>query len=148
MRGVNSLEKKTYYIVDAQVLPEVFNKVVAAKELLENKTAKNISTAIKMCGLSRSAFYKYKDSVFVAKNNDPEKVEIQAVLADKAGVLSAVSNTLFESGANIITVNQTEPKNGLATISFVIGIDMLKNPLDNLVENIENLDGVIFVNTL
>ncbi len=142
------MEKKTYYIVDSEVLPVVFNKVIEAKELLENNTAKNISMAIKMCGLSRSAFYKYKDSVFKAKNTDPEKIEIQAVLADKAGVLSAVSNTLFESGANIITVNQTEPKNGLATISFVIGIDMLKKPLDSLVKNIEGLDGVIFVNTL
>jgi chorismate mutase len=145
---VNSLIKKTYYIVDSDALPEVFKKVVEAKELVDNGTAKNISAAIKMCDLSRSAFYKYKDSVYKAKTNDPDKVEIQAILLDRAGVLSEVSNELFKSGANIITVNQTEPKSGLATISFVIGSDGLRISLGELVKKVENLDGVISVSTL
>ena len=148
MREVNSLEEKTFYIVDANDLPEVFKKVILAKEFIENGTAKNTSTAIKMADLSRSAFYKYKDSVYKSKHTDPEKVEIQAVLIDRAGILSAVSNVLSQSDANIITVNQTEPKSGLATVSFVIGIDKLKKPLESLVKNIESLDGVISVNTI
>ncbi len=148
MCEVNSLEKKTFYMVESTALPEVFKKVILAKELIENGTAKNTSTAIKMADLSRSAFYKYKDSVYKSKHTDPEKVEIQAVLIDRAGILSAVSNVLFQNDANIITVNQTEPKSGLATVSFVIGIDRLKKPLESLVKNIENLDGVISVNTL
>ncbi len=139
------MSKKTFYIVDADALPEVYKKVVTAKEMVDNGTAKNISMAIKMCDLSRSAFYKYKDSVFKAKSQDPEKVELQAVLVDRAGVLSAVSNVLFQSGANIITVNQTEPTSGLATVSVVIGIEGLKISLDALVKRIEDLDEVISV---
>ncbi|MEE0927917.1 MAG: ACT domain-containing protein [Acutalibacteraceae bacterium] len=139
------MSKKTFYIVDADALPEVYKKVVTAKEMVDNGTAKNISMAIKMCDLSRSAFYKYKDSVFKAKSQDPEKVELQAVLVDRAGVLSAVSNVLFQSGANIITVNQTEPTSGLATVSVVIGTEGLKISLDALVKRIEDLDEVISV---
>ena len=139
------MSKKTFYIVDADALPEVYKKVVTAKEMVDNGTAKNISMAIKMCDLSRSAFYKYKDSVFKAKSQDPEKGELQAVLVDRAGVLSAVSNVLFQSGANIITVNQTEPTSGLATVSVVIGTEGLKISLDALVKRIEDLDEVISV---
>lgn len=142
------MEKKTFYIVDSEALPDVFKKVVLAKEMIEDGTARNISTAIRMCDISRSAFYKYKDSVFKAKNNDPERVELQAILLDRAGVLSAVSNALFKSGANIITVNQTAPKSGLATVLFVIGIDKLKNPVDELIKSVERIDGVISVKTI
>lgn len=148
MREVNSLSRKNFYIVDSDALPEVFKKVVNAKELIENGTAKNISVAIKMCDLSRSAFYKYKDSVFKAKDSDPDKLELQTVLVDRAGVFSSVSNTLFKSGANIVTMNQTEPQNGLATVSIVIGVDGLKTPLDELIKNIERLNGVISIKTV
>lgn len=142
---VNSLDKKTYYIVDSDALPEVFKKVIIAKELVENGTAKNVSAAIKMCDLSRSAFYKYKDSVFKAKDTDPEKVELQAVLVDRAGVLSALSGELFKSGSNIISINQTEPKNGLASVSIVIGINELRFPIEELERAIERIDGVISI---
>lgn len=148
MSEVNSLSKKNFYIVDADALPEVFRKVIAAKELVDNGTAKNISAAIKMCELSRSAFYKYKDCVFKAKDSDPDKVELQAILVDRAGVFSSVSNALFKSGANIVTMNQTEPKNGLATVSIVIGIDGLKSPIDELIKTLERLNGVISIKTL
>ncbi len=142
---VNRLSNKVFYIVDSKALPEVFRKVIAAKELIENGNAKNISQAIKMCDLSRSAFYKYKDSVFKTQNNDCEQAELQAILLDRAGVFSTLSNELFKNGANIITMNQAAPEHGMATVNIVIGIDRLTIPLEELIKTIERLSGVISV---
>lgn len=142
------MKNKTYFLIDSDVLPEIFNKVIKAKELIENGTAKNVTQAIKICDLSRSAFYKYKDSVFKAKNTDQNKATLQAILIDRAGVFSAFSSLLFKNGANIITMNQTAPQNGLATVSIVIGIDGLIIPLDALVNLIEQTDGIASVKIL
>lgn len=142
------MNNKEFYIVDADALPEVFKKVVAAKELIENGTAKNISSAIKTCDLSRSAFYKYKDCVFKAKNDNSENIELQAVLVDRAGVFSSLSNMLFKHGVNIVTMNQSAPKNGLASVSLVVDICGLKTPVDQLIRLVEKLDGVISIKNI
>lgn len=142
------MSNKTFLLIDSDVLPDVFNKVIKAKELVENGTAKNISQAISMCDLSRSAFYKYKDSVFKAKTADNNQAELQAILVDRAGVFSALSNELFKNGANIITMNQTAPENGLAVVTLVIGIDSLLIPIDALITSIEKVDGVVSVKVL
>lgn len=142
------MNNKEFYIVAADALPEVYKKVIDAKELIENGTAKNISTAIKMCDLSRSAFYKYKDSVFKAKHTDCENIELQAILVDRAGVFSALSNMLFKHGANIVTMNQAAPQNGLASVSLVIDICGLKTPVDQLIKLAEKIDGVISVKSI
>ena len=142
------LNNKQFYIVAADALPEVFKKVVDAKELIDSGAAKNISAAIKMCDLSRSAFYKYKDSVFKSKNDNTDNTELQAILVDRAGVFSTLSNTLFKSGANIVTVNQSAPENGLASVSLVIDIYGLKTPIDELIKSLEKLDGVISIKTI
>ena len=65
---------KVFYIVDSDALPEVFKKVIETKELIENGTAKNTSEAISISGISRSAFYKYKDSVFKATESDSDSI--------------------------------------------------------------------------
>ena len=142
------MAKKEFYVVAADALPEVFKKVVEAKEYIDSGAAKNISAAIKMCDLSRSAFYKYKDCVFKAKSSDSENIELQAILVDRAGVFSTLSNMLFKSGANIVTVNQSAPENGLAAVSLVINIDGLKAPIDQLIRSIEKLDGIISVKSI
>ena len=142
------MAKKEFYVVAADALPEVFKKVVEAKEYIDSGAAKNISAAIKMCDLSRSAFYKYKDCVFKAKSSDSENIELQAILVDRAGVFSTLSNMLFKSGANIVTVNQSAPENGLAAVSLVINIDGLKAPIDQLIRSVEKLDGIISVKSI
>ena len=137
-----------FYIVAADALPEVYKKVALAKELIDSGEAKNISAAIKMCDLSRSAFYKYKDSVFKAKSGNNENIELQAVHVDKAGAFSTLSNILFKNGANIVTVNQAAPENGVASVSMVINADGLKTPIDQLIKSVEKLDGVISIKTI
>lgn len=148
MRGVNSLGKTTYYIVEESMLPEVYKKVVYAKNLIDNGTARNTSEAIKLADISRSAFYKYKDAVFKAKVTDVDRIELQAVLVDRAGVMSGLSNALFKNGANIITMNQSAPENGLATVSLVIGTDNLTIPENELIKSLEQINGIISIKTL
>lgn len=137
-----------FYIVSADALPDVFKKVVEAKELIDSGSAKNISAAIKMCDLSRSAFYKYKDCVFKTKNQNSENVELHAILVDRAGVFSSLSKTLFKNGANIVTMNQSAPQDGLANVSIMIDIGGLKSPLEQLIKTLEKLDGVISIKTI
>jgi len=148
VRGVDNLSSKDFYIVAADALPEVFKKVVEAKELIDSGSAKNISAAIKMCDLSRSAFYKYKDSVFKTKSGETEYLELHAILADRAGVFSTLSNTLFRSGANIVTMNQSAPENGLAAVSIVIDSHGLKSTVEQLIKTLEKLDGVISIKSI
>lgn len=142
------MNNKTFYIVSSDSLPDVFNKVVFAKDLLENGQAKNISDAIAKVGISRSAFYKYKDNIFRMKDSLPTKLDLSAVLADRAGVLSALSAMLSENGANIITINQSEPKNNLATVSITIAVDALSISVDQLLIKLKTIDGVISIKAI
>lgn len=142
------MDKKTFYIVSSNSLPDVFNKVVFAKDLLENGKAKNISDAIAKAGISRSAFYKYKDNIFRMKDSLPTKLDLSAVLADRAGVLSAMSSMLSENGANIITINQSEPKNNLATVSITISVDGLTISVDQLLTKLKTIDGIISIKAI
>ena len=118
------------------------------KDLLENGKAKNISEAIKQAEISRSAFYKYKDSIFRMKDNIPTRLDLSAVLTDRAGVLSAMSAKLSENGANIITINQAEPKNNLATVSITISVDGLKVSVDTLLDTLKTIDGIISIKAI
>ena len=132
-------------MVDASALPDVFSKVIEAKQLLESKKAESTSEAIKIAGISRSAYYKYKDRVFLCKDNNTNKLDIQAILADKAEVFSALSNKLFKRGTNIITMTQTEPKNGEALVYLTIGIDNLQGTIKELIESLSHIDGVVSI---
>ena len=142
------MQKKKYFMVDASALPEVFSKVVEAKHLINSKQASSTSEAIKMAGLSRSAYYKYKDMVFVCNDNNTNKLDIQVILKDQAGVFSNFSSHLFKKGANIITMTQTEPKNGLAAVYITLGIENLKCSIKDLLEQSENIDGVVSIKTI
>lgn len=135
-------------MVDAAALPDVFSKVIKAKQLIDSKEAASASEAIKMAGLSRSAYYKYKDKVFLCKDNNTNKLDIQAILQDKAGVFSSLSSTLYRKGANIITMTQTEPKNGAASVYLTIGIENLQCTIRELIDLSSQIDGVVSIKSV
>ena len=114
------MQKDYYLLVNSKVLPSVFKSVIKAKELLASGEASSTSGAVKAAGLSRSAFYKYKDCVFRYEPADPHEITLNAVLSDRTGVLSAMTGALSGLGANILTVNQSAPKSGLASVSIKI----------------------------
>jgi len=111
---VNKLERR-FYLVDAQVLPEVFLKVVRAKELLASGEARSISAATRAVELSRSAFYKYKDCIFDSENGR-EVITVMATLRDETGALQSLLAGISAAGASIVTINQSTPENGAALV--------------------------------
>ncbi len=142
------MNEKTFYIVSSDSLPDVFTKVIFAKDLISDGKVKNVSEAIEKANISRSAFYKYRDNVFRMKNDTPTRLDLSAVLTDRAGVLSSMSSMLSENGANIITINQSEPKNNLANVSITIDIDGLKVSIDELLLLLKTIDGIISIKAL
>ena len=98
--------ERRFYLVDAQVLPEVFLKVVRAKELLASGEARSISAATRAVDLSRSAFYKYKDCIFDSENGR-EVITVMATLRDETGALQSLLAGISAAGASIVTINQS-----------------------------------------
>lgn len=137
-------EQHKYYIVDSSVLPEVFTKVLFANKLLRTGEAKNTTTAAKLAGISRSVYYKYKDSIrpFYDKNKD-KIVTIYALLEDSPGVLSTFLSVLASEGANILTINQNIPINSLAPITASIQTSGLVTDIEELISRISGKNGVI-----
>ena len=110
-------------LVDDTVIPDIVDKVLEAKTLLAKGQVKNTSEAIRRLGLSRSTFYKYKDHVFVYNEGMSEGLlNLYAILEDEPGVLSNFISALYRHGANILTVNQNLPVDGVAVTTLTVRI--------------------------
>ena len=137
-------EDKNYYIVDKAVLPEIFLKVMDVKNLLESKKEKTVQDAVNRVGISRSAFYKYKDSVQPFNDMKSEHIiTFYAMLKDNAGILSRVLTVFASSGANILTINQSIPTNGCAAVTISAETSEMEESLEQLMSNVASLDDVI-----
>jgi len=137
-------KKVKYYLVERSMLPEIFIKVTEARALLETGECSTVAEAVNRVGISRSAFYKYKDSI--APFTDMKHGQIitfHMLLRDKMGVLSSLLAIFAESGANILTINQSIPINGTAAVTITAETAGMSMGLEELKEGIENLDGVI-----
>lgn len=113
--------EKSFVVVSSEVLPEIILKVLQAKRMKARGEAKNSTEACKAVGISRSAYYKYKDSVFTYAEKLTNKIiSLYFVLRDEKGVLSAIISKLYEYNVNILTVNQNIPVDAVAavTVSF------------------------------
>ncbi|MCQ2455550.1 MAG: ACT domain-containing protein [Clostridia bacterium] len=136
------MKKNSMLIVNSKILPSVFQKVVEVKELLADGKAKNVSEAVKSVGVSRSAFYKYKDYVFRLNNANNQTIKIEATLSDKAGVFSSMTKILSDNGANIITINQGAPNNGFAPVSLTVCTDNIVISTEELLAELKNANGI------
>ncbi|MCI8479030.1 MAG: ACT domain-containing protein [Oscillospiraceae bacterium] len=133
-----------YFIVEADALPEIFLKVAEAKRLLETGEVDTVNRATQQMGISRSAFYKYKDAV--RPFNDMlhgRIVTFQILLKDEPGVLSAVLNIFAQSGGNILTINQGIPSNGCAVVSIGAETSGLEISMQELLSNAKGVEGVL-----
>ncbi|MBP3706516.1 MAG: ACT domain-containing protein [Clostridia bacterium] len=139
------MKKDSYLLVNSKILPSVFEGVVRAKEFLKNGTASNNSQAAKLAGISRSAFYKYRDYVFKYDCCDSQTINLAAILSDRAGVFSAMTRLLYENGANIITVNQDTPVNGTAVVTLAVKTDKTLITIDELLKKLKDVDGIISI---
>ena len=133
-----------YYLVDADALPEVFVKVTEAKALLETGEAKTVAEAVEKVDLSRSAFYKYKDTIKPFRDLRRDTImTFHIILHDKPGTLAAVLSIFPESGANILTINQSIPANGVALVTVSITTESITLSSDELLAKLYAVQGVI-----
>lgn len=116
--------------------------MIEAKKLIASGEASNASQAAKMAGISRSAYYKYKDKIFEYSAHTEDTATVNAKLLDNAGVLSSVMNELYLAGANVLSVNQSIPVNGIADVSITVRISDTDTSNDELIEKIKTVGGV------
>ncbi len=136
-------QEKDFFIVDKKVLPEIFIKVMEVKKLLESKKEKTVQDAVNVVGISRSAFYKYRDSVFpLYENTRGKTVTLAIVTEDRAGLLSNILNDIASAGANILTINQSIPVNGIANVTITIETNNMSDELSILMEKLDKVDGI------
>ena len=134
--------KVNYLLLDMSVLPEVYVKVIEAKGYLQSGEAANASQAVKMAGISCSAYYKYKDKIFEYSEQGDDATTINAKLQDNAGVLGSVMNELYLAGANILAVNQSIPVNNIADVSITVSFAQSGHMTDEVLEKIKSVGGV------
>ena len=138
------MEKKKYYLVSAEALPEVFMKVAEAKRMLQVGEADTVGEAARLVGISRSAFYKYKDAVQPFQNmRAGHIITFYALLKDIPGVLSNYLSIFANSGANILTINQTIPTNGCAGVTISAETSDMVEGLEELMARASSAEGVL-----
>lgn len=133
-----------YYIVEADALPEIFRKVVEARRMLDTGEAETVNQAVQLTGISRSAFYKYRDAVRPFQDMLHGRiVTFQIMMKDEPGILSQVLNFFADSGANILTINQGLPINGCAVVTVNAGTSGLRGSLQELLAQLNEAEGVL-----
>lgn len=137
------MAKYKYLLVNQDLLPDIYSKVVFAKSLLASGEAANATQAVKMAGISRSAYYKYKDGIFEYNpQNEGEVLTLALRLKDTKGVLSAVTAELYRLGANVLSINQNVPKNGVADVSLAVYTAEMTDDVDSLIDCLNDINGV------
>ncbi|WP_297633695.1 ACT domain-containing protein [uncultured Clostridium sp.] len=138
-----------FYIVNGDVLPDVFYKVLEVKELLHTGKAKDISEGVKVVGISRSTYYKYKDTVYqMAEGVNSKKITIVLLLSHKSGALSRVLDFIATNELNILTINQDIPINMTANVTITLDVSKIKGDVKKFLYKISEIDEVIKVRVL
>ncbi len=135
--------KGNFLIVDKRALPDVYEKVVDAKSLLKEGKVKDVTEAAKTVNISRSVYYKYKETVFdLAETDQGQKVNVNLIINDNKGVLSGILNFISEEGGSIITINQGIPMNKKANVSLTINISTINGDLTTLMDGLSKIKDV------
>lgn len=133
-----------FYLLSADALPEIFIKVAEAKRMLQSGEARTAGEAARTVGISRSAFYKYRDAVQPFNDMKTGRIiTFYTMLKNNPGVLSNVLSIFAGSGANILTINQSIPTNGCAAVTISAETSEMQISLEELMINAEALDGVV-----
>ena len=132
-----------FYIVDAAIMPDVLDKVIEARGMLESGMVRQVSEAVKRVGISRGTYYKYKDYVFPAtQGREERKAVISLMLHHKKGILSETLNCLSEVNANILTINQNIPIHDWASVVISFDFSEMQISLDELMGTLRTIKGL------
>jgi chorismate mutase len=133
-----------YLIVHKKILPEYYEKVVMARNLLSSGRVKEVSEAAARAGISRSTYYKYKDYIFEPSEMAAErKASISMMLSHEKGVLSKVLGELSCSEASILTISQSVPIGGAAAVLVSLDVSEVSVPAEEIVARLQNVRGVL-----
>lgn len=130
-------------MISSNILPEAILKTVLAKEILAKGEAETVNEAVDLAGISRSAFYKYKDGIFPLYQDAHNKiVTISLDLEHKAGTLSKVLNTVADARGNVLTINQGLPLQGMANVTLSIETAEMEQSIEGLLDTLGQIQGV------
>ena len=139
-------EKGQYYVLKEKAVPEVLLKVVEAKRLIESGKIASVQEATEKVGISRSSFYKYKEDIFPFYDNTKGKtVTFVVQMDDEQGLLSDLLHIVAIYKANILTIHQSIPVNGVATLTLSVEVKDNTGNISKMVEEIEEQDGIHYV---
>ena len=142
-------ETTKYFVVKQKAIPEVLLKVVEAKRLLESEKVLTIQEAVDAVGISRSSFYKYKDDIFPFHDNSQgTTITLTFQMDDEPGILSDVLKIIAEYRANILTIHQSIPINGLASLTLSIQVLLTTGDISRMIEQLEGQTSVHHVKIL
>ena len=142
-------DKSKYFVVKQKAVPEVLLKVVEAKKLLETERAITVQEATDKVGISRSSFYKYKDDIFPFYDNTKGKtITLVVQMDDEQGLLSDLLHVVAVYRANILTIHQSIPVNGVATLTLSVEVRANTGNVSRMIEEPEVLDGIHYVKIL
>lgn len=142
-------DKSKYFVVKQKAVPEVLLKVVEAKKLLESERAMTVQEATDKVGISRSSFYKYKDDIYPFYDNAKGKtITLVTQMDDEPGLLSDVLHIIADYRANILTIHQSIPVNGVATLTVSVEVRENTRNVSKMLEEMEVQDGIHYVKIL
>ena len=142
-------ETTKYFVVKQKAIPEVLLKVVEAKRLLESEKVLTIQEAVDAVGISRSSFYKYKDDIFpIHDNSQGTTITLTFQMDDEPGILSDVLKIIAEYRANILTIHQSIPINGIASLTLSIQVLQTTGDISRMIEQLEGQPSVHHVKIL
>jgi chorismate mutase len=143
------VETSGYFVVKKKAVPEVLLKVVEAKRLIETEKVMTIQEAVDMVGISRSSFYKYKDDIFQFHDNSQgTTITLTFQMDDEPGILSDVLKIIAENRANILTIHQSIPINGVASLSLSVQVLETTGDISGMIEKMEQQKGVHHVKVI
>ncbi len=142
-------DNKRYFVVTEKAVPDVLLKVVEAKKLLETQKSVTVQEAVDSVGISRSSFYKYKDDIFPFKEKAKgQNITFIIQMDDEPGLLSEVLQTIARFHGNILTIHQSIPMNGIASLTLSVAILPAEGDAAAMVDNIEHIEGVHYLKIL
>lgn len=132
-----------FLIVKKDILPDYLEKVIYARNLLNSKEAATITEAVKIAGISRNTYYKYKDSVYATTESASSRhAVITLILKDENGALSAVLQKLYDCGTGILTISQAIPVAGRANVLISLDTTSMNVTMEDLLKRLKKLSAV------
>ena len=142
-------DNTNYYVLREKAVPEVLLKVVEANRLLDSGKIESVQEATEAVGISRSSFYKYKEDIFLYHEEKKGKtVNMVIQMNDEPGLLSTVLKLIADAKANILTIHQSVPVNGIATLTLSADIFPDTDDVDEMAKQIESVNGIHYVKIL